>query len=298
MTQFSAKRKTLGQGLSALLDSDHSSHGPLTNEISYFNPTQIHVGKYQPRKHMDDNALEELAVSIQKQGILHPLLARYGDEGEIELIAGERRLRAAQKVGLKEVPCRILDISSQEALEISLLENVQRADLSPMEEARGYDKLIQDLGYTQEMLSEKLGKSRTHLTNILRLLKLPESIQNLIDLGKLSPGHGRALLGLENMEELARKAVSEGWSVRYMEQLARAQKEEVAPTSPLMPTLSPPNQEGDALARQLHEMTGLDIGVRLKRRGGVISLRFHSPRDLDDILQKLTSAFAKQSDSV
>ena len=293
MTQFSAKRKTLGQGLSALLDHDNESQAPLTNEISYFNPAQIQTGKYQPRAHMDGCALDELATSIRKQGVLHPLLVRYGDDGAIELIAGERRLRASQRVGLKEVPCRLLDISTQEALEISLLENVQRADLSPMEEARGYDKLIQDLGYTQEMLSEKLGKSRTHLTNTLRLLKLPESIQKMVDGGKLSPGHGRALLGLENAEELARKTAAEGWSVRHLEGLARAQKEDASPASPLMPTLPPPNQEGDALARQLHEMTGLDIGVRLKRRGGVISLRFNSPKDLDDILQKLTTAFTK-----
>lgn len=297
MTQFSTKRKTLGQGLSALLDHDRESQMPLTNEISYFNPAQIQTGKYQPRTRMDEAALDELAISIRKQGVLHPLLVRYGDDGAIELIAGERRLRAAQRVGLKEVPCRLLDISTQEALEISLLENVQRADLSPMEEARGYEKLIQDLGYTQEMLSEKLGKSRAHLTNTLRLLKLPEGIQKMIDDGKLTSGHGRALLGLEDIEALARKAASEGWSVRHMEQIARAQKEGATPTSPLMPVLPPANQEGDALARQLHDMTGLDIGVRLKRRGGVISLRFHSPKDLDNILQKLTSAFAKPSEN-
>ena len=281
------KRKGLGQGLSALLDTTHESHAPLDNELAYFNPEQFSTGKYQPRKHFDDTSLDELAESIKARGILHPLIARYDHDGTLELVAGERRLQAAKRAGLKEIPCRILEISEEDALEISLLENVQRKDLSPIEEAKGYERLMQELGYTQESLSEKLGKSRTHLTNTLRLLKLSPDVQKLISDGKLSSGHGRALIGLENAEAIAKKALSEGWSVRQIEKFGRQEKSTYMP-SHVINSL----KEEEVLAQQLQEMTGLDISVQLKKRGGVIRLCFQTPSELDKILQKITATFS------
>ncbi|TGW15303.1 ParB/RepB/Spo0J family partition protein [Candidatus Hepatobacter penaei] len=286
------RRKTLGQGLSALLDHTYESNRPLGNEITYFNPEQFVMGKYQPRRAFDEAALAELAASIKSQGILHPVIARYGEQNDVELISGERRLRAAHIAGLKEVPCRLLDISEKDALEISLLENVQRADLSPIEEARGYDKLIRDLEYTQDMLSEKVGKSRTHLTNMLRLLKLPLSVQECINKGELSAGHGRALVGLDGAEGLAEKAIHQGWSVRQTEQAASQIKK--TGTHDLKPSASPlTHPEEEALSHQLKEMTGLDIAVKLKKHGGFIQMHFNNPRDLDMIFQKLTAAFTR-----
>ena len=292
---MNTKRK-LGQGLSALLE--HRDDVP-SNEISYLNPEQLKVGLYQPRQHFDEEALQELAASIKEKGILHPLIARTNNEtGDIELIAGERRLRAARLAGIREVPCRLLPISKQEALEISLLENIQRTDLSPIEEAKAYEKLMVEMNYTQEELAQKVGKSRAHLANTLRLLRLAPHIQKLVDNKTLSAGHARALLGAQNPEAFAEDVVREGWSVRKTEEMVRTGKVteqksdvnrgEAAASHELdLSALHLGNVEAIALAQQVRALTGLKAEVKLKKQGGVISLYFETPDALDRFLSQL-----------
>ena len=166
-----SQRQGLGQGLSCPPRGSKPDLEELAqkSELTYFSPEQFVTGLYQPRQQWKGEELEELAESLKTQGILHPLLARYSQDGDVELIAGERRLRAALKIGLKTIPCRILKISEKEALEVSLLENIQRSNLNAIDEAQGYQKLIDTLGYTQDELAKRLGKSRSHITNTLRL---------------------------------------------------------------------------------------------------------------------------------
>lgn len=310
MSEGLAKKKGLGQGLSVLLsqnavrapyagDTEISSGTSVNNalpanELSFFNPNQFVVGKYQARTHFDEAALEDLVASVKAQGVLHPLLARKGDDGTLELIAGERRLRAAQKAGLKEVPCRVLDLTEKQAFEIGLLENIQREDLSPMEEARGYDKLISEIGYTQEVLAEKLGKSRAHLANTLRLLRLPKDVQKLIDEGKLAPGAGRVLVGKDDAILFAQRAVEEGWSVRMIERYVQQGGIAALPEKKLdAADKLEARTEGYVLAQQLKEITGLETVVQLKKKGGVVTFPFRSPGELDQILSRLTHVFSK-----
>ena len=306
MSALTPKRK-LGQGLSALLESEVEAREAPSNEIAYLNPEQFKTGLYQPRTRFDEASLAELAASIKEKGILHPLVARTNKTtGEVELVAGERRLRAAQMAGLKEIPCRLLDLSQRDALEVSLLENVQRSDLSPIEEAKGYDKLIQDMGYTQEDLAEKIGKSRTHLTNTLRLLRLAPSIQKLVDEGVLSAGHGRALLGAENPEALVSQLLHEGWSVRQTEDAVRSAKNSPAATETadakghfeqgaLMTEMRLGQAEAQTLAYQLKQLTSLDVVVKLKKRGGLVSFAFKTAEELDQFMMQLNDGQKKSA---
>lgn len=295
----SQKRRGLGRGLSALLEHNGLSEEPAeegheTMELVYYQATDIKTGLYQPRHLFREEPLEELAQSIREQGILQPLLVRKGEKGEIELVAGERRLRAARKVGLQEIPCRILKISPQEAREASLLENIQRQDLSPIEEAKSYRQLCEELSYTQEQLSEKLGKSRPHITNILRLLNLPPEVQDLVDTGKLSAGHGRALIGVEEQIDIAQKAIEKGWSVRQTEQhIRRLNKPQSQATQSRR---SSHNPDELALTNQLTELFGLPVNLQLKSdQTGVLQFHFESPGDLDLLLKKLTQSFLKEN---
>jgi len=328
---IASRRKGLGQGLSALFDTPSLEKSEETQtEISFLNPSQFITGRYQPRQHFDETMLQELATSIKEQGILHPLIARANAAGEVELIAGERRLKAAVMAGLQEIPCRILPLSEKQALEISLLENVQRHDLSPIDEAKGYERLIGDMGYTQEELSSKIGKSRTHLTNMLRLLKLPPFIQKFIDEGTLSPGHGRALVGCDKAEYFAESAIREGWSVRKMEATIREAKDpaytqeshdslkgdSLNTLQPLGPETSAldtdfkgpaalfrqshkrqPLEEEAYLSLQLQKLTGLKTQVHLKKNGGVIQLVFQNAEELDTFLAGMNQGFTRPSHS-
>ena len=308
MIDITAKRRGLGQGLAALFDDlesrpDQNTEASLGDEqeIVFLNPKQLETGHYQPRKHFDEASLEELSDSIKEQGILHPLVARKAEDGTIELIAGERRLRAAIKANLQAVPCRILPLTKGQALEISLLENIQRSDLSAIEEAAGYQRLIDEMTYTQEKLAQKVGKSRAHIANMLRLLKLPQDIQAAIEAGKLSAGHGRALVGHPQSEALGQKAIKEGWSVRQMEEAASSG---LQPLAGAMKAVSAPSlkesaaeerslREEEALAQQLTSLLNLPVHIGLKRKGGDIRIRFQNAGELDRLLQKLTEAFSE-----
>lgn len=320
------KRKGLGKGLSGLFDSMESHPSPLLKQPSHHqttpnkepaakpptaqsNNTQVQqdtiqdiaiqkliTGRYQPRHTFHDTELQEMASSITAQGILHPLIVRKNKD-QLELIAGERRLRGARLAGLQKVPCRLLNISDQEALEISLLENIQRADLSPVEEAKGYERLIKETNYTQETLGKKLGKSRTYLANTLRLLKLPDTVHKLLDSQQLSAGHARALIGHPKASTLAEKAVKNKWSVRQIEAAARTSSEQKNTGKKTTNTqhrasfasapLTQPSEE-KALAASLSHILNTPVHITLEKTGGTLHIRFRDPLQLDKLLQKLS----------
>ena len=222
----------LGKGLSSIFGQDVSKvlddiqNGDMEverQEQSKIPVDEIRPNPYQPRKVFNDEALKELSSSIKQHGVFTPILVKKSIQG-YDLIAGERRLRASKLAGLKDIPAIIVDFDDQEMMEIALLENIQREDLNVIEEAKAYEKLIQRLGYTQEQLAHRVGKSREHITNLLRLLKLPEDVQEYVVSKQLSMGHVRALLGLKteaNMRKVAKQAINQGLSVRKVEQIVK-----------------------------------------------------------------------------
>jgi len=230
-----ASKKKLGKGLSAIFGEDIDtflddiSNG--SSDVKTSGKTEIDIDKiranpYQPRKQFDEKALKELSDSIKENGVFQPILIRQSISG-YELVAGERRLRAAKLAGLKKIPAIIVEFDDRQMMEISLLENIQRENLTPIEEAKAYDQLIKKLKYTQEELSKHLGKSRANIANMLRLLSLPGEVQELVNEGKLSYGQARTLLSLEDEEsmiELAERTVKEGLSVRELESITAVSK--------------------------------------------------------------------------
>ena len=222
----------LGKGLSSIFGQDVSKvlddiqNGDMeveSQEQSKISVDEIRPNPYQPRKVFDEDALKELSSSIKQHGVFTPILVKKSIQG-YDLIAGERRLRASKLAGLKDIPAIIVDFDDQEMMEIALLENIQREDLNVIEEAKAYEKLIQRLNYTQEQLAHRVGKSREHITNLLRLLKLPEDVQEYVVNKQLSMGHVRALLGLKTeagMRKVAKQAIDQGLSVRKVEQIVK-----------------------------------------------------------------------------
>src|SRR5437868_1204515 len=233
------KRNVLGRGLAALIPGAPSpAPAPLTpvrrpedDGVRTIAIEDVHPAAGQPRRTFDDGRLEELAASIRTQGIIQPLIVRARPGGGYELIAGERRWRAAQRAGLHEVPAVIRDVAPAQAFEMALVENLQREDLNPIEEAAGYERLIAEFGYTQEKLADRVGKERSTVANAIRLLRLPDSVRALVAQGRLSMGHARALLGLDSvaaMERLARRTVSQDLSVRKVEEAVRRDRSDSA----------------------------------------------------------------------
>jgi len=302
----STKRQALGRGLAALIPGAALPEAAPATEVDR-RPTEpareglrtvaiedVHPMRGQPRKNFDDARIEELASSIRAQGIIQPLIVRLRDGGGYELIAGERRWRAAQRAGLHEVPVVVRDSAAAEAFELAMVENLQRQDLNPIEEAEGFDRLIREFGYTQESLATRVGKDRTTVTNALRLLKLPPGVRSLVIAGRLSMGHARAILGLETlpsgaveaMERMARLASARDLSVRQVEQLVRREREapaDGAPASPVRPTAS---------ARELETRLSRSLGAR--GRGveagpgkGQLAIHYASLDELDRSLAKL-----------
>lgn len=216
------QKSRLGKGLAALL-GDMADEVPLpgksTDSLRRIALSLITANPRNPRQDFDDEALNELVVSIRQKGVLQPILVRTHPvmPGQYELIAGERRWRAAQKAGLTEVPVLVQDASDQESLELAIIENVQRSDLNPLDEAAAYQQLIKEFVYKQDQVATVVGKSRSYITNMLRLLKLPDSVKAAIQADKISAGHAKMLVGLEDAEALAKQIISEGWSVRDLE---------------------------------------------------------------------------------
>lgn len=299
-----AAKKGLGKGLAALMsDEVVASISPApagaASGMTTLPLSALQAGKYQPRRQFDDEVLHELADSIEKNGIMQPIVVRAIGPNRYEIIAGERRFRASQLAKLSEVPVIIREVNDAQALELALIENIQRADLNPLEEAAGYHRLMQEFKYTQEKLASVVGKSRSHVANLLRLLDLPESIKKLVDAGQLSMGHARALLTAKDAEQLAKRVVAEGLNVRQTEQLASG-------VEPGTPEARTPGTKGsgkgnassasDAMktdeVREIETMLAENLGlhVSLNTRGaqaGDVVISYDSLSQLDEILRRL-----------
>ncbi|MDO4377720.1 MAG: ParB/RepB/Spo0J family partition protein [Erysipelotrichia bacterium] len=288
MAKKTKNNERLGSGLAAIFGDDVNS---VLDEIqnnakndeygskTVLNVHDIRSNPYQPRKTFDETALQELAQSIKENGVFTPILVRKSIGG-YELIAGERRLKASIIAGKEEIPAIVMDFDDKQMMEISLLENIQREDLNIVEEANGYNKLIQNLGYTQEQLADRLGKSRTYVTNVLRLLKLPQDVLKMVEDNQLTMGHVRPLITLkpEKISEIALKAVKEGLSVRQVEQLAAEKKD----------TNKPINEKSkDPYIKDVQKTLAEKFSTKVKITANSINISYHNTDELNRILEIL-----------
>ena len=246
-----------------------------------------------PRKHFDEGALEELAASIATRGVIQPIIVRPMAKGKYQLVAGERRWRAAQKAQLHEIPALVRDLSEREVMALALIENLQREDLNPVEEARAYQRLADEEGMTQAEIARMVEKSRSHVANIQRLLGLPGAVLDLVEAGKLSMGHARALIGQEDAAALAQRAVNDNLSVREIEKLVRKLAKTVAETSGqsgAKPSTSSGNADIEAVQTHLEEFLGLPVRIKADPdpRSGQITIRYKTLDQLDLVCQRLT----------
>ena len=283
------KRSGLGRGLSALI-GDELPVVPGAAEASAKTVRSLPVAfiapnPFQPRKHFDKKDLDELAASIRLRGVLQPILVRpvAGQAERFEIVAGERRWRAAQLAQLHDVPVVVRDLDDSESLELAIMENVQRADLNAMEEATAYHELMDRFGYTQERLASDIGKSRSHVANTLRLLRLPSGVQTLVREGKLSAGHARALIGNPNAEALAREIIERELNVRQTEQRSQAK-----------PGKKPASKHKDADTRSLETSLSNTLGLKVEilhkgSTGGELKISYKTLEQLDDVIRRLNS---------
>ena len=283
----------LGRGLASLIGEPPpaEAHLPAHGEQRLLAIDQLHPGKFNPRRTFAEAEISELADSIRAKGLLQPIIARPDAQGGYEIVAGERRWRAAQKAAVHTVPVIVRDLSDAEAAEFALIENVQRADLSPIEEASGYNELIVRFGYTQEQVAEVVGKSRSHLSNMMRLLRLPTSVQGLLQEGKLSAGHARALIGQEHAEaeHLARRIVEEDLNVRAVEFLMQGlQKGQSAKSGSKPPVARDKDADTRAFEKDLSDGLGLKVEIRRgSGESGTLSISFGNFEQLDYIRNRL-----------
>lgn len=284
-----AKLKGLGRGLDALLATSTVADDRLTTlSIDLIRP-----GKYQPRSHMDEAALDELAASIRAQGVIQPVVVREIGLGEYELIAGERRWRAARKAGLTDVPAVVKTVADEAALAMALIENIQRQELDPIEEAHGLKRLISEFGLTHESAADAVGRSRSAVSNLLRLLALPEPVQALLHQGQLEMGHARALLALPVVQqlELAHEAVEKGWSVREVERRVQ-QLSDQKTTPPVAEKRVDPDIA--RLEQEVSERIGAKVSIRHGARGqGRLQVEYANLDDLERLLEKLQAKSSK-----
>ena len=276
----------LGRGLSALLGEETESATPGALHGARHVPIeQLHRGRFQPRRNFDDEQMKSLAESVRAQGVLQPLLVRAHPErpGEFEILAGERRWRAAQLARLPQIPVLVRDISDREAMEIALVENVQRQDLNAIEEARGYQRLHDEFAHTQDDIARVTGKSRPYIANTLRLLTLPAEIVALVEDGKLTAGHARPLIGRDDAFAIAKEAVTRGWNVRQVEERVRRHP---AARSPKV--AAPGDANSRALEHELEAALGMKTKIADEGGGkGTITFRFASLDQLDELLRRL-----------
>ena len=278
-------RRGLGRGLSALIATGESVGGLKFEELP---TTAIRPNTRQPRRSFPEAGIQELAASIREVGILQPLVVRSTESG-FEIIAGERRLRAAKEAGLDRVPVLIRQAGENEAMELALVENLQREDLNPLETAAAYQALMEGFGLSKEQLANRLGKSRAAVTNTLRLAQLPERIRGLLEEGKLTEGHARALLGLETeeqMADLAQRIQAERLSVRRTEELVREYLSG-AREAPQPQQRSETPVEFDEASRLMREALELPVRVRPLRKGGKVEIRFRKKEELDALIALL-----------
>ena len=276
-------KKGLGRGLSSLLGD--SSKKIETNKVSINDLTR---NKFQPRKNFSKENLEELTNSIKEQGVIQPIIVRptKSSEGKYEIIAGERRWLASQNAGLHEVPVVVINVNDVKSLEFSIIENVQRQDLDPIEEARGYQKLVDDFDYDHDKLSKFIGKSRSYIANSIRLLSLPVEILSMVENGNLSAGHARALIGLQNSFNIAKKIVEKKLSVRQAEILARQFRNKK------LKLIQKKDPNILDLQRVLEEKTGLSVSVNNKKdNSGTISFEYQDLDQLDRIIKVIKNNY-------
>jgi len=284
-------RSRLGRGLAALI-------GDMAAETSVDRPrgqrrlptAALRPNPRNPRRAFPNAELDELVASLRERGIIQPIVARpvQGATDVYEIIAGERRWRAAQRAGLHEVPVVIIEANDAEALQLAIIENVQRADLNPLEEAEGYRALIEEFGNSQDEIAKIVGKSRSHVANTLRLLKLPEAIKSYIHAGKLFAGHARMLIGQPDAERLAEEIVAHGLNVRQVENLAREAAERGAKSRARAARRGAgKNSNLVALEKRISDALGLAISIKEAKRGGVLTIRYRSLDQLDDVIRRL-----------
>ena len=286
-----AKKRGLGRGLASLLGEEEGAAQPQPSQPSVRADKQVaieklHPSRVQPRMRFDPDALKALADSIREQGVIQPILVRNHDEkpGEFEIVAGERRWRAAQQAQLHEVPIVLRALSDSEALEVAIVENVQRQDLNAVEEGEGYQRLMNDFAHTQEDVARLIGKSRSHVANTLRLLALPEEVKELISEGKLSAGHARTLLASKDPAGLAQEIIAKGLNVRQAEALAQEGK-----TRKARPRAGSAPKDPDTvhLEESLSETLGLKVAIDGKGESGRVTIHYRTLEQLDSLLEKL-----------
>ena len=307
------KTRGLGRGLSALIgdvdiglsadakaptkDKSKKTSTPSSEESSSQGLRNLGVeklvpGKFQPRREFDKGALKELANSIREKGILQPILARPNPDGgaksPYEIVAGERRWRAAQIAQLHDVPVIVRDMTDNEALQIGIIENVQRSDLNPIEEAEGFQRLIDEFSYTQEVLAKTLGKSRSHIANTLRLVGATNKVREYLVAGQLSAGHARALLGHPNADRLASDIVKQGLSVRDVEKLVADKK----PSKGGSKSKKPAEKDTDtrALEKSIADNLGLSVAIQHEKDGGHVRVSYKTLEQLDEVVRRLMAS--------
>jgi ParB family chromosome partitioning protein len=296
------KRKALGKGLSSLIPSSIVKVPTPMSPVAAARPTELRLevskirpNPRQPRRTFDEAALDELAGSMRKDGLLQPVVVRPVDGGKFELIAGERRWRAAQRAGIHQIPAVVRDVPDEKLLELALIENLQREELNPIEEAEAYRILVDDLALTQNEVAERVGKQRTTVANALRLLNLPESVKEMVRSRRLSMGHARALLALDDVtaiEALARRIVAEGLSVREVE--SKAKRPAGTKPRPGRPTKAiDPNVE--AAEATLQRVLGTKVRILGNGSTGRVEIHYHSAEELDRVYRTMLEAGKKRA---
>jgi ParB family chromosome partitioning protein len=300
-----AEHKRLGRGLAALIgdvgEEPSAAQAPAAPSEAPRRPRRAPIESLKPnprnpRRTFRDEELTELAESIRERGIIQPIVVRETGDGSYEIIAGERRWRAAQRAGLHDVPIAIVDATDIQSLEYAIIENVQRADLNPIEEASGYLALIEQCNHTQEQVAQIVGKSRPYVANLLRLLKLSEPVKELIRKGQLSAGHARLLVGQPNALDIALEAIAKGMSVRQLEEWARedgarqardAMREGKSPVVPMIRREAAKDADTRALERRLTDALGLEVTIDHRGEKGTLSVKYKDLDQLDAVVRKL-----------
>lgn len=297
MAEKKEQRRGLGRGLSALM-ADIETPAETSSPDSQRKATlslpieQLEPNPDQPRRQFDAEALDDLANSIRSKGIIQPLIVRAKASGQYEIVAGERRWRAAQAAGIHEVPVVLREFSDEDVLEIAIIENIQRADLNAIEEAAGYEQLMSRFGHTQEKLAEALGKSRSHIANLLRLLNLPETVQEFVKDGSLSAGHARALITSSNPLELARNVIKKGLSVRETEKLAKAASGATTTSKSRRNGSKEKDADTVALEGDLSAALGMKVAIQHEAGGdaGTVTVHYETLEDLDALCMVLSQS--------
>ena len=288
---MSEVKRGLGRGLSSLL-GEVAREQPIAGEaqrpagIQMMGVSSLAPNLAQPRRHFDDASIDELAQSLKQRGLIQPIVVRPGDAGYYQIVAGERRWRAAQRAQLHEVPVIVRHLNDAETFELAIIENIQRQDLNAIEEAQAYQRLVDEYGHTQEELGKLVHKSRSHVANLLRLLDLPGKVQVLVGTGQLTMGHARALITAKDPESLAEEVVRRGLSVRETEKLAAAGKTARQRRLPI--EYKGAGADIAALERQLGDLLGLRVSIKHSPKGGQVTLAYSSLDQLDMICQRLS----------